>query len=399
MSARRIQIRRGTTEQWTAANPVLAAGEPAVDLTTGFFYIGDGSTPWNALVPFDPEHEGGGSGGGGGSVLSVDGRTGSVTLSDLYEPLGSASTVAGSLANVATSGSYNDLTGRPTLGTAAAANTADFATSAQGALADSAVQPDDLTPAPVDSVDGRTGIVTLGDTYEPIGAAAALAASLSAVATSGAYNDLTGRPTLATVATSGAYNDLSGRPALAAVATSGSYDDLSNKPAVGVWQFVAEATPSGIATVNFGNLLEWEEIQIRYQGRTANTGGSQSNLLLRFNGDTGANYNGTQTGRIVATTTNSNQTAQTGIFVGYLASEQTNANRWGTGTINFLKQPATSRKLASYETTVGQSTGENMGNISGGIEWTNTTDAITSITLYALTNFVAGTKFTVLGRA
>lgn len=35
---------------------------------------------------------------------------------------------------------------------------------------------------------------------------------------------------LATVATSGAYNDLSGKPTLAKVATSGSYNDLSNKP-------------------------------------------------------------------------------------------------------------------------------------------------------------------------
>lgn len=36
--------------------------------------------------------------------------------------------------------------------------------------------------------------------------------SLSAVAKSGAYADLTGRPTLAAVATSGAYADLTGRP-------------------------------------------------------------------------------------------------------------------------------------------------------------------------------------------
>lgn len=34
----------------------------------------------------------------------------------------------------------------------------------------------------------------------------------------------------ATVATSGSYNDLSGKPTLAKVATSGSYNDLSNKP-------------------------------------------------------------------------------------------------------------------------------------------------------------------------
>lgn len=54
--------------------------------------------------------------------------------------------------------------------------------------------------------------------------------SLSAVATTGVYSDLTGTPNLATVATSGAYSDLTGTPNLATVATSGSYIDLTNKP-------------------------------------------------------------------------------------------------------------------------------------------------------------------------
>ena len=44
------------------------------------------------------------------------------------------------LATVATTGAYNDLTGKPTLGTAAAAATGDFATAAQGAKADTSVQ-------------------------------------------------------------------------------------------------------------------------------------------------------------------------------------------------------------------------------------------------------------------
>ena len=64
------------------------------------------------------------------------------------------------------------------LGTAAVQNTGYFATAAQGALADSAIQSADL----------------------------------------------------ATVATTGAYSDLSGTPSLATVATSGDYDDLTNKP-------------------------------------------------------------------------------------------------------------------------------------------------------------------------
>ena len=94
---------------------------------------------------------------------------------------------AASLAPVATSGAYGDLTGRPVI----------------------------------------IGLPTLAP-----------------VATSGAYNDLTGRPaipvvpTLSPVATSGAYADLTGRPAipvvptLAPVATSGAYGDLTGRPTI-----------------------------------------------------------------------------------------------------------------------------------------------------------------------
>ena len=47
------------------------------------------------------------------------------------------------LATVATTGAYSDLTGLPTLGTAAATAATDYATAAQGTLADSATQPGD----------------------------------------------------------------------------------------------------------------------------------------------------------------------------------------------------------------------------------------------------------------
>lgn len=68
------------------------------------------------------------------------------------------------LPTVAVTGSYNDLSDKPSLGTAASQNTEVFATASQGAKADSAVQP----------------------------------GSLSTVATSGAYGDLSGKPTLGT---------------------------------------------------------------------------------------------------------------------------------------------------------------------------------------------------------
>lgn len=47
-----IKIRRGTSAQWAAANPVLAQGEPGYDTATRILKVGDGSTPWADLVGF-----------------------------------------------------------------------------------------------------------------------------------------------------------------------------------------------------------------------------------------------------------------------------------------------------------------------------------------------------------
>ena len=54
------------------------------------------------------------------------------------------------LATVASTGGYSDLTGKPTLGTAAATAVADYATAAQGALADSALQ--DITGESIENL-------------------------------------------------------------------------------------------------------------------------------------------------------------------------------------------------------------------------------------------------------
>lgn len=61
------------------------------------------------------------------------------------------------LATVATSGAYNDLTGKPTLGTAAATNSTAYATAAQGAKADTAVQPAAIATMLVSAITGITG--------------------------------------------------------------------------------------------------------------------------------------------------------------------------------------------------------------------------------------------------
>ena len=47
-----MQQRRGTAAQWTAANPVLAAGEIGFETDTSKFKMGNGSSTWTALTYF-----------------------------------------------------------------------------------------------------------------------------------------------------------------------------------------------------------------------------------------------------------------------------------------------------------------------------------------------------------
>lgn len=217
-----------------------------------------------------------------------------------------------SLSAVATSGAYNDLSGRPNL--SAVASSGDYAdltgqptipaapvagtTAGTFAAGDDARLSNERTPvnnsvstaklqdasvtepklaiintptggnflawngsdlewqaqasAPVTSVNGDTGAVVLNkadvglgdvdntsDANKPVSTATQTAlnakansAGLSTVATSGAYADLSGRPTLSTVATSGEYDDLNNKPTLRDVAITGLYSDLVGLPTI-----------------------------------------------------------------------------------------------------------------------------------------------------------------------
>lgn len=157
------------------------------------------------------------------------------------------------LSQVATTGAYSDLSGRPNLSTVATTGAysdlsgkPDLATVATtGAYAD-------LTGTPtVPSVTQNTGTsttsvmsqnavtVALGDKADT--------SSLATVATTGAYSDLSGTPTVPSVVqatgTSTAnvmsqnavtlyLNNKADSSSLATVATTGSYNDLLNKPSV-----------------------------------------------------------------------------------------------------------------------------------------------------------------------
>lgn len=132
-------------------------------------------------------------------------------LPTLFPGTWAALTGKPTFAAVALSGSYSDLSGTPSLGTAASQNSTAFATAAQGSLAASAVQP----------------------------------GSLSTVAFTGIYADLLSKPTLF----SGAWNDLTGKPTFATVALTGAYSDLTGTPSLGT---AAAQNTSAFATAAQG---------------------------------------------------------------------------------------------------------------------------------------------------
>ena len=107
-----------------------------------------------------------------------------------------------SLATVATSGDYNDLSNKPTIPTIPT-----------------------QTSAFVNN--GSDGTSTYVEADE-----------LAAVATSGSYNDLSNKPTIPAAQVNSDWNATSGvaqilnKPTLATVATSGSYNDLTDKPTI-----------------------------------------------------------------------------------------------------------------------------------------------------------------------
>ena len=199
-------------------------------------------------------------------------------------------TLSSSLASVATSGNYNDLSNKPSLGTAASKNTGTsagnvpvldtygkldssvvpaiaitdtFVVSTEAAMlalnaevGDICVRTDLsksfilkvegastlshwqelLTPTDaVQSVCGKTGVVVLSAT--DVGALPD-----DTVLFSGSYNDLSNKPDLSIYAQSAN---------LAAVATSGSYNDLSNKPTIPAAQIQSDWNQSDNTKLDF----------------------------------------------------------------------------------------------------------------------------------------------------
>ena len=130
------------------------------------------------------------------------------------------------------SGSYNDLTDKPTIPDVSGFETK---TDASAKLAEAKTYADTkvanlvgTAPTTLDTLqEVAAAIQENEEVVDALNSAIgnkANSSDLSAVATSGSYNDLTNKPTLF----SGSYNDLTNKPTL----FSGSYEDLTNKPTI-----------------------------------------------------------------------------------------------------------------------------------------------------------------------
>ena len=139
----RMQQRRGTAAQWTAANPTLAAGEIGFETDTNQFKIGNGSSTWSALSYF--KNLDGLDGEGGIVTLDSNGLIPSAKLPDQYltdkintrigEVVGAAPTTLDTLNEIA----------------AAFNNNPNYADSVTAALADKASLTQLASKAPLES--------------------------------------------------------------------------------------------------------------------------------------------------------------------------------------------------------------------------------------------------------
>lgn len=152
-----------------------------------------------------------------------------------------------SLATVATSGSYADLSNKPTIPTVDQVYDSASANAQSGVAVAGAISGKQDTISDLETI--RSGAAA--------GATAVQPSQLATVATSGSYNDLSNKPSIPAAQVNSDWNASSGvaeilnKPTLATVATSGSYNDLSNKPSIPAAQVQSDWNQTNDQAVDF----------------------------------------------------------------------------------------------------------------------------------------------------
>jgi hypothetical protein len=172
---------------------------------------------------------------------------------------------------------------------------------------------------------------------------------------------------------------------------------FATSAAAGAMTRIQQIVSSGSATETFSGIAgTYETLVIHYSGRSDRAANNFDNLLMRFNGDTGANYCDQQVQGANSTVSSFQNLNGTSIIAGELLAASADANASNSGIIT----------IPGYARTVFQ---KSTHSVYGGFPSTTTgkaveaigrwksTSAITSITLFPLGNFISGTVFTLYG--
>ena len=180
-----------------------------------------------------------------------------------------------------------------------------------------------------------------------------------------------------------------------------AYVDANAGGGGGLWEEVSETTlGSDQASVSFTGLDAYEEVQILWEGQNNNAGASYSFLLATVNSDGGANYHYAVAGRSGSSNRLQDASNATAGYVGMITGAQSSGDaRWSAGVVTVRCQQPTARAKTLEGRSWGGATGE-AGVLHAAVVWNNTANAISSVQLFCSSgDFVAGSKFTVLGRA
>lgn len=174
--------------------------------------------------------------------------------------------------------------------------------------------------------------------------------------------------------------------------------NIGTAGAFGAFQFIEEQTPSGVGTITFSSLGAFTHLRIVWNGRGTEVATS-STITLRFNADTGANYDLERVQGSATTASAAEVIAGTSINVGTITAASGAANQAASGEIVIYDYRGTTfqKNITSMVVCKRADSTANILQQSFGGAWRNTA-AITSITLLlSAGNYVAGSKFTLYG--
>jgi hypothetical protein len=278
----KIQLREDTAANWTSANPVLLVGEDGYESNTGKQKRGDGVTAWNALdYYYDPNaltsaidaHE-----------LESNPHPVYLTAAEgdaTYAPIAAGVTNGDSHNHNGGDGAqiaYSTLSGLPTLGTAAAQNTGAFeasdAVSTHAALT-TTHGISSFGAMLVDDTDASAARTTL-----ELGTAATTAASDYATAAQGATAD-----SALQIATPLVINDQTGTTYTFVLADAGKVVRGSNASAITITIPMDSAVAFAVGTQIAVEQLGAGQISIApYSGVTLNSRSSMRKLSAQYAG-------------------------------------------------------------------------------------------------------------------